>query len=67
VRFINPKTNCGVLHSEDILRKDEESETKGCGLSADFCLKYQNKKMLRLDCVRKGEKLWVLSKIRKTV
>lgn len=23
--------------------------------------------MLRLDCVRKGEKLWVLSKIRKTV
>jgi hypothetical protein len=48
-------------------RKDEESEKQGCGLKDDFCPKYQNTIMLRLDSVKNREKPWVLSKTLKTL
>jgi hypothetical protein len=56
--FINSEMNCGWLHEGFIARKDEESETQGCGLRTDYCLKYQNTTMLRLKCVKNGEKFW---------
>ena len=59
--------NYGLLHIENTVGKDEESETQGSGLKANFCLKYQNTTMLRPDCVEKGEKFWVRRKIQKTV
>ena len=56
-----------TLHLEVIVRQDEKSETQGCELKAYFCLQYQNTIMLRLDCVKNGEKFWVLSKIWKAI
>ena len=52
---------------EVIVRKDEESETQDRGLKAEFRLKHQNTIMSRRDCVKNGEKFWVLSKIQKTL
>ena len=62
---IQPEMNSGLLHEG--VRKDEESERQGCGLETDCCLKYQHTIMLRLDCVKNGEKFWVLRKIQKTL
>ena len=59
--------NSGLLHLQVIVRKDEESEKLGCWMKVGLCLKYQNTKLLRLDCVKKGEKFWILNKIRQTV
>ena len=55
--------NCGRLQMGVIARKDEESETQGCGLKAYCSLKYQNAIMLRLHHVEHGEKFRVLIKI----
>jgi hypothetical protein len=47
--------NSAQLHLEIVVRKDEESETQRYRLKVNFCLKYQNTKILKLDC-REGWK-----------
>jgi hypothetical protein len=64
--LINPEMNSGMLHLEVIVtKKTNILNSKAADRRPISVWKYQNMILLRPDCVKNGNKCWVLSNIRK--